>query len=426
MGRIEGQSSRSGNKGVDRGDTGRVPVSRRPRLLVMTSTYPRWVGDPEPGFVHELAKRLAARFDIMVVCPHAAGAARREVLEGVQVRRYRYATTSWETLVNDGGILSNLARRRWKWLLLPTFVLGQWLCVLRLKLTWKPDVVHAHWLVPQGIVAASAGLAPLVVTSHGADLFALRSGLFRRLRAWVVERADAVTVVSEAMRRKLMAECPDANGLVMPMGVDLDGRFSNDGTCVRSSKTILFVGRLVEKKGLIYLIEALPRVLATHPGTRLDIVGFGPEKQRLVDRVHELGLEASVHFVGAVPQAELPGYYRSATMFVAPFIEASDGDQEGLGLVVAEAVGCLCPVIVGDVPAVHDFFGEASTHLVPQRDALALANAIVRVLDAPALASEQAVGLLHALRRRFSWEAVADGYAHLFRRMVKGERCSHD
>src|SRR5690606_35496267 len=77
----------------------------RPRLLVLTSTYPRGDGDPEPGFVHELARRLVGRFQVTVVCPHAVGAATREDMDGVHVVRYRYAPERWETLVNDGGIV---------------------------------------------------------------------------------------------------------------------------------------------------------------------------------------------------------------------------------------------------------------------------------------------------------------------------------
>ncbi|WP_114241714.1 glycosyltransferase family 4 protein [Dyella sp. C9] len=390
------------------------------RLLVLSSTYPRWAGDPEPAFVHELARRLVGRFEVTVLCPHAAGAKREEILDGVRVCRYRYAPSRWERLVNDGGILANLKAQRWKWLLLPSFVLGQWLAMLRLRLAWRPEVIHAHWLLPQGILAASAPAVPLVVTSHGADLFALKGGLFSWLRGKVIKRAAAVTVVSEAMRQRLRAECPEADARVMPMGVDLDARFTADAGEPRSRSTILSVGRLVEKKGLVHLIEAMPMVLAAHPDARLAIVGFGPERGRLEERVSQLQLQDAVHFVGAVPQSELPRHYRSAALFAAPFVEAAGGDQEGLGLVVAEAIGCLCPAVVGDVPAVHDLMGDAPGWVVPQRDPAALAKAIISVLDDPAAAARQVAGLRERLQQRISWRAVAAGYADLFDGLVSG------
>lgn len=393
--------------------------AQRPRLLVLTSTYPRWHGDPEPGFVHELAKRLVGRFDVMVLCPHAVGAKRTELFDGVQVRRYAYAPARWETLVNEGGILANLSRHTWKWLLLPGFVLAQWLQVLTLRRVWRPGIVHAHWLLPQGIVAAASGAGPVVVTSHGADLFALKTTVFRWLRIRVAKRAAAVTVVSDAMRMRLQAECPEANVLTMPMGVDLDGRFNGESNGGRSTSTILFVGRLVPKKGLVHLIDAMPAVLAARPDARLNVVGFGPELDRLIKRVVQLDIGASVRFVGAVSQSELPSYYRSAAVFVAPFVEAASGDQEGLGLVVAEAIGCHCPVVVGDVPAVHDFFGNDTECLVPQGDSAAIARAILGVLDDPQAAQKRALALRERVLARFSWERVADDYANLFERVMQ-------
>lgn len=399
-------------------------VAQLPKLLVITSTYPRWAGDPEPSFVHELAKRLTGLFDVIVLCPHSAKAARQECLEGVKVLRYRYAPSGLATLVNDGGILANLKREPWKWLLVPPFLVCQWIALLRLTSKWRPDVVHAHWLIPQGVIAACAGLHPLVVTSHGADLFALRGRLFKWLRAKTVARAAAVTVVSNIMRERLRGESPGTRVITMPMGVDLDGRFMSQPDEDRSTDTILFVGRLVEKKGLIYLIEAMPEILARHPRAHLDIVGFGPESDRLLARVRQLGLDAAVRFIGAVSQADLPGHYRSAAVFAAPFIEALGGDQEGLGLVVAEAIGCLCPVVVGDVPAVHDLVGDSHDCIVPQRDSAALAKAILYVLDDPQSARQRAVALRAELNDRYSWSSVAQSYAELFESLMTAGRSS--
>lgn len=80
------------------------------RLLVLTSTYPRWPNDPEPGFVHELAKRLTGYFQVQVLAPQAFGARRQEILDGVDVVRFCYAPVWLQTLVNDGGIVTNLKR----------------------------------------------------------------------------------------------------------------------------------------------------------------------------------------------------------------------------------------------------------------------------------------------------------------------------
>lgn len=393
-------------------------MSARPRLLVLTSTYPRWVDDPEPAFVHELSRRLTDRFEVHVLGPHAPGAKRQELLDGVHVHRYRYAPAHWETLVNDGGMLANVRRDRRKWLLVPGFLLAQYVSLRRLVRVLQPQVIHAHWLLPQGLVAAAAGHAvPWLGTSHGADLFALKGRLFAMLRRWVVRRAAAVTLVSEAMRQRLRSEAPHARALVMPMGVDTSQRFTPGH--VRGSDELLFVGRLVEKKGLHHLLHAMPQVLASRPHVVLTVIGFGPELERLQSLVTQHRLGNHVRFLGAVPQNALAEHYRRAAIFVAPFVETSTGDQEGLGLVVAEAMACACPVIVGDVPAVRDVVGEDNGVRVAAADHIALATSIVSLLEDPGRRHALAASGRRWVEARFSWDAVSQRYGELLAELVE-------
>lgn len=385
----------------------------RPTLLVLASTYPRWTGDPEPGFVHELSRRLVGHFKVVVLCPHAEGAPRHEIMDGVEIFRYRYAPEKWETLVNDGGIVTNLRRQPWKALLLPGFLLAQALGFRSIVRKRGISVVHAHWLIPQGVLCAYMTLIagtgfPYLVTSHGADLYALKGRLLDSIKRTVADRAAAVSVVSQTMSSALVQLGVDpAKISVMPMGVDITHRFTTDGRVVRSSEEILFVGRLVEKKGVRHLLSALPLVLERHPRTRITIAGFGPEEAALKTQAQTLGITGQVDFIGAVSQSALPDLYRRASVFVAPFVQATSGDQEGLGLVLVEALGCGCPVVAGDVPAIHDLPVErvdAAAHKL-------LANAIVRVLDDPAGFADNAMARREMCLQQFDWTAVAAGYA---------------
>lgn len=384
-----------------------------PTLLVLASTYPRWEGDPEPGFVHELSKRLTDRFRVVVLGPHAPGALPRETMEGVEVIRYRYAPQRWETLVNDGGIVTNLRRSAWKSLLVPGFVLAQAWQAWRIIRKHDVQVVHAHWLIPQGLICALLNLlpgrkVPFLVTSHGADLFALKGALMKALKRFVIRRASAMTVVSMSMKDELTRlDMDTARVHVQSMGVDLQGRFHPDPQVKRSRDELLFVGRLVEKKGLRYLLASLPAVFERYPHAFLTIAGFGPGEIALREQAKALGIVAKVNFVGATPQSELPEYYRRAALFVAPFVQASDGDQEGLGLVVLEALGCGCPVIAGDVPAVRDL---PVTRIRVDADG-ELARAVIRVLDEPGRAKEEAINQRSECLVRFDWTGVAHHYA---------------
>jgi glycosyltransferase involved in cell wall biosynthesis len=398
-----------------------------PRLLVLTSTYPRWPDDHEPGFVHQLCKRLTGDFEVTVLCPHAAGAAVEENMDGVHVRRYRYAPARLETLVNDGGITVNLKRRPWKWLLVPGFLLAQMWCMWRLIRNWHPDVIHAHWLIPQGLLTATLSrlercTPAFVVTAHGADLFALHGRLLDGVKRWVAKSCACMTVVSSAMREeatRIGLKPPRIQ--VLPMGVDLQRRFVPDARSVRSTHELLFVGRLVSKKGVHYLLEALPRVLARYPLTQLTIAGFGPEETTLKQQVRGLDLERSVNFIGAVEQNALPDLYRRAAVFVAPFIRDASGNQEGLPVTLMEAIGCGCPVVVGEVAGIRDLLNDAASDVcVNPMDSQALAAAICTALDNPLQALARAQSIRQYAFAKVDWQPIAHSYAHILLECAAG------
>jgi len=401
----------------------------RQRLLVLTSTYPRWPDDHEPSFVHELCKRLTGDFDVTVLCPHAAGAAIDEVMDDVRIRRYRYAPARLETLVNEGGIITNLRRQPWKWLLIPGFLFAQAWATWQLIRRLRPDIIHAHWLVPQGLLVAALSridrrTPPLLVTSHGADLYTLRGGVMAILKRFVIRRAAAVTVVSQAMRTELGNIGADTGKVdIQPMGADLTERFTPDPLVIRSEAEILFVGRLVEKKGLLYLIEAMPSILANHPNAFLTVAGFGPEEPALRSQAQALGIDERVNFIGAVTQTRLPALYRRATVFVAPFVRAASGDQEGLGLVCIEAMGCGCPVIVSDLATSRDMFTDVvGVVFVPQANSSALAIAIQKTLSVSNNYEYAAISNRQQLIQRFDWYSVSQHYFQILQRLSSAEQ----
>lgn len=404
---------------MSRGNMDATPEGQRPVVLVLASTYPRWVGDHEPGFVHELCKRLVGTFDVWVVTPSAPGTLPHEILQGVHVYRYRYAPRSLETLVHDGGIVTNLRRQPWKALLLPGFLLGLALKAFGLARHSSVRAVHAHWMIPQGSIAVRLG-HPTLVTAHGADVFALRGPLFDRMRATVSRRASAIAVVSGAMVRCIGAT-ERTRTEVLPMGIDLV-RFT-EAAVQRHPCQLLFVGRLVEKKGLCYLLDAMPSIIDYDSRAELLVVGFGPELPALREQAARLGIEGQVRFVGAVSQEELPQFYRNATVFVAPFVEASNGDREGLGLVVAEAMACGCPVVVGNVGGAGDLLGGGDNGLlVDARKPGALATAIVELLVDEGGRQLMASRGAAFVRTHFGWDAIAARYATLLKSVIRSPR----
>lgn len=405
----------------------------RPNLLVLSSTFPRWDDDTEPRFVFDLCLRLESRFNIHVLAPHAAGACEYEELHGLEVTRFRYAPARFESLAYAGGLLARIREKPARVLLLPAFGLSAILAARRLLKTRRFALLHAHWIVPQGFVAVAAQFGsarriPVLCTSHGGDLYALRGPFFGYLKRWVLRRIDGLTVVSNAMRTDAMRLAQALSRLeVIPMGTDLRHVFSPPENGAARGKRLLFVGRLVPKKGLSYLIEALARVRASHPDATLDIVGSGPEERRLRARVRSLSLSHAIRFHGAVSHAALPEFYRDAAITVVPSVIDKAGDREGFGLVIVEALGCGCAVIASDLPAIGDTIRDGVTGLLARAaDTAHLAERIAYLLERPPLQRQLAAqGRAYALAH-YDWERVADRYAELISALIENRNSSRD
>ena len=359
------------------------------RVLVLASTFPRWEGDSMPPFIRHLGDALAARgFEIHVLAPHTFGAAPEEHLGALHVHRFRYAPPRLEQLAYGGGILENLRARRVRWLLVAPFLAAQAVAMLRLRRACRIDLVHAHWILPQGLLSALLArrlAVPLVLSAHGGDVFASTRGLRRRLLGFATRRHDAITVNSHAMCRAL-EELTGCVGEVIPMGVDV-ARFTAAGRRPRTSTAaprLLFVGRLAEKKGVEFLLDAMPAILERHPAARLEVVGEGPRRPALEQQALALGIAPAVHFRGACDNSALPQHYAAADVFVAPSIVAADGDTEALGVVLLEAAAAGLPLVTTDVGGIGDIVRDGVTGLVvPQRSGEALAGAVCRLLGPP-------------------------------------------
>ncbi len=420
-----------------------TPLKISPRLLVVTSTFPRWKNDKEPRFVYDLCRRLAARYEIHVLAPHTRGALRLEVMDGLTVHRFRYFPQRWQSLAYEGGILTKLQRTRLTLLQVPFFLLFLILALRRVLARLHFDVVHAHWILPQGLaaVAAQGGRpkVPVVCTSHGGDLFGLRGIHFDLLRRWVLRRSAAVTVVSRAMARELGPIAQKVPCRIIPMGTDLAATFTPDPKVPRHRATILFVGRLVEKKGVGYLIEAFGKVLSRFPESELWIVGSGPEEGRLKSLAASMApvrakaapndmedlpvippSPGCVTFFGSIAHADLPHFYRVATLAAFPFVVAQTGDQEGFGLVLVEAAGCGCPVVASDLPAVRDIVIDGETgRLARPGDADHLSEKMIELLESPHFARNLAASGRRHVTMQFDWGKISDHYLSLFSNFVE-------
>lgn len=389
-------------------------MSRR-RILVLTSTLPSRRDDGTPAFVSDLSIELGADFDVRIIAPATPGAPRRERLsEHVDVIRYRFFPRRWED-VADGAILENIRSKRSRLVQVPFLLVGLATEIRRQIARFRPDALHVHWIIPQGIVARRvARRLPTVVTTLGGDLYALDSRFSNALKGDVLRSADAVTVMnSDMLERAIALGARRTTSHVMPMGTrlrvsphqagDVPDGDSGPGRPVR----LLAVGRLVEKKGFDVLLRSLRDVDFAY---ELEIVGGGPEREKLA----ELARGMPVTFVGQRSRSELADHYHRADIAVFPSRRASSGDQDGLPVAMLEAMSAGCAIVATDLPGLNEAVTDGESGLlVGESDEAALSSAL-RSLATDAERRAQLGAAARARAESYTMESVGTGYRELF------------
>jgi glycosyltransferase involved in cell wall biosynthesis len=377
------------------------------RVLFVTHSFPRFGGDVAGAFILRLARALGeCGTEVRVLAPAGAGLAAADTIEGIAVRRFRYAPREWETLAYTGTMAEQVAGSfRGKAALAGMLGRGA-LAVRRAKAEFAPDVIHAHWWFPAGLlVHASLALRPLVTTLHGSDVRLARGSawaptIFRH----VLATSAAVTAVSGYLADEARAMAPRAKIAVEPMPVDVE--LFSPGTAARSPDRFLFVGRLNAQKGIALLLKALA---AMESVASLDVVGDGPDRAGLEASARTLGLAGRVRWLGAQTQEQLAPLYRSAAAVVIP------SEREGLGLVAVEAQLCEAPVIAFRSGGLSDVVSDGVTGiLTAPGDVRALASAMDGVMARADRGSALGRAGRQAALARFSPAVAAAHYQSIY------------
>ena len=405
-------------------------MTRRLRALVTTSTFPVDEGDGVPRFVQDLARALAAHADVTVLAPDAPGARRSEVVGGVRVKRFSYfRPRSLQRLALGHGMRENL---RASWLAkaqVPAFLAAQAAATRSLIREEAIEVVNAHWIVPSGLTSAWACRTrgvPLVLQVHAGDVYLLaRVPAGRPVARYVVGGSRIVLADGSHVRDSLDALLGRPSGaLLRPMGVDHArfGRRDADEEGARLGAEfpegfLLFFGRMSEKKGVAYLIGALPRILERHPGLGLVLIGDGPERTHLEETSADLGVRASVRFLGRKSHDEIIRHLHACRAAVVPSIVDRYGETEGMPTVVLEALAAGVRVVGSAVDGIPDILRHRENGwLCREKDPVDLADKILEALeardDSPVLEAAVSTAASH------DWKAVAGEYVRFLEEAV--------
>jgi len=404
-----------------------VPLART--VLIVTSSYPKHEGEPSGIFLHHLSRQLVAvGWRVLVLAPNFPGGQPVQVLDGVEIRRFNYFLPQRQALCYRSGMLPNLKQSLLLWFQVPFYLANLFVAVLHAIRNESVDVINAHWVVPQGIVARLVQIfspVPVVLTVHGGDIFAFQGLMGRLLKRSALKRADACTANSAFTREQVLQLCPAANVSIVPMGVDVaEFEPGQPNLSLRrklgvASEMILFVGRLVEKKGVHNLLAAMQRVLKKFPKATLVLVGDGTQRLELERMAERLEIAGAVRFLGKLPHEQLPEYYAAADLFVGPSVVDRSGDTEGLGVVFIEAASAGLAIVGTSVGGISDVLIHEVTGIAVEPDQPeALAAAIERLLCDESLRRRLGEAARQHALSQFSWGQVVARFSSIFRKVL--------
>ncbi len=258
---------------------------------------------------------------------------------------------------------------------------GRW---LRAIAATRPSLVHAHFgtnAPPAALLAARLGV-PLLVTYHGVDITSVaRTAAQRRRRVAMFQRADRALAVSRFIAGALRDQgCPPEKIVVHYIGVDTE--FFSPSERRRAANQVLFVARLVPKKGLIHLIRAMERVQQRVPDAELLVAGEGPLRAELEKEAAARRVRTT--FLGVQTPAQVRELMRGATLLCGPGVVATSGDAEGLGIIFLEAQAVGLPVVASTSGGIAEGIIDGETGLLhTPGDEDALAEHIVALMTDP-------------------------------------------
>ena len=289
------------------------------------------------------------------------------------------------------------------------------------------DIIHCHF-GPNGIIGVQLkelGLESKIITTfHGYDMSAFISNKGSDVYKDLFLNGDLFLPISDYWKGKLVKlNCDEKKIIVHRMGINL-GKFKYSERKIQPGEPIkiLTVGRLVEKKGHEYLIKAIAKVITNHTNITCIIAGDGPLRNKLESLVLETGIKNYVKILGAVEQDEILKLYQQAHIFVLPSITASNGDQEGIPVVLMEAQAVGLPIISTYHSGIPEVIMDGkSGFLVPEKDVNALADRLDYLIKHPEIWLEMGRCGRNFVEEKYDIKKLNQQLVEIYQNLIRGK-----
>ncbi len=397
-------------------------------ICILTHTFPKYPDDVTAAFMHPLVMGIKnAGDEVTVLTPFHS-----ELVPSsfpYPIISYKYI---WPDRLHVLGYSQTLRQgahlRLSSYLLIPFLVICGIITLLRLTKNKRYDLISAHWIIPNGIIAAVVSLIrniPFTVTLPGSDVYvAQKNAIFSFLTRWAAERAAIVCADSPQYLTELGFTGAQAKRReVIPYPVDLQTVHATRDTQSLRKKLgisptgliLVSVGRLVEKKGIIYALRAVPAILRHFPNAQYVIVGDGDMRDLLEGETRKLNIATHVHFVGNIGRGEISRYYSLADVIVVPSIKDHEGNIDDRPVALIESMACGKPVIATRFPGNTLSIDQGkSGMLIPQKNPQAIERAVLQLFHSPALRRRLGKEAQKRVKAKFSHTTIGKHYHKLF------------
>ncbi|MGC9780288.1 MAG: glycosyltransferase family 4 protein [Candidatus Heimdallarchaeota archaeon] len=365
------------------------------RLIVLTTTFPKHKNDfGTPRFVYDLAYNISEKgIYTLTLTPDRPDSLilKEKISDNFHIYRFRYFFKKLQNLTSGEGIVPTLKKSKFNYILIPFLLCCQIFFAMKYIKKNKIDIINSHWLVPSGFIGAvfqRLFKRKNFVTVHAAGLYLLEKLAFGKFFAkFIYENSTRILVVSNFGREKfyLLLSKPNRKEfekkvIVIPMGVNITNITQIKGTQLLDNNkfNVLFIGRLAEKKGLKFAIEALRDIKDLD--IQFHICGDGVLRNKLEKTVSNYKLDEKIKFYGRISEELKKDLLNSSDILLVPSIETAEGDKEGLPVVILEALAAGLPVVGCDVGGIRDGLIHNKTGLlIEQKNIEEIKNAIEKL-----------------------------------------------
>lgn len=406
------------------------------KICVFTHTFPRFKQDTAAAFMHGFCEGLQkVGHQVFLLTPYDKQFNRPQNLQSYQIRLYKYIWPDKLHVLGYSRSLQNDMGLRWhNYLIAPFMYFFGFLALWRLVRKEKIEVISAHWIIPNGFIAALVSLltgVPLQINLCGSDVFmAAKNPLFRFMALFAARRAKKIigggSIHWAEDLIKLGADPQKCSAYFY--GVDTQF-FQPDKTGVTQLKkqlmidpgqlVIMGLGRFVEKKGFVYLLKAIPALIKKHKKAIFVIIGDGDQRLELEALAQKLKVTQLLRMPGYAPRDIANRYYNLADIFVATSTRDKAGNLDDQPLSLLEAMSCGKPVVATALAGIKTMVGDGVNGLLfPDKNVSRLTRQLDQLISSAALRRKFAVANRRVCLREFSLEAVGRYYSQVFKEML--------